>query len=364
MFRPQASVLFRIALLRSIALLGVLLINGSLGLSALAQSDLPPPPPPLRTPSSQVPEQDVDPDDVISVDTTEVLLPVTVRDNAGKLVINLTRTDFNVFEDGVKQPLSDLSLRQAPVDVVLMVDASSSVADNLDDFRHAAEGFAQHLAPDYRVSLIQFDDRILLLQDWTKSLVQLRRALRRVVPGMFTRFHDAMLLAARDQLPRKDARYAIIVLTDGIDSGRGSTFEKAMRSALQAQVTVYVISNTEIERIKKQTELSDLLYNSSSVVKFNELRITDLRMGLEALTASEKNLDQISRATGGRLYRPTSFGDLERTYAEVADELRHQYALYYSPLSNKRDGQFRRVKVETNDPSQSVSARIGYYAPK
>ena len=67
--------------------------------------------------------------------------------------------------------------------------------------------------------------RVVLLQDWTKSLVQLRRALKRIVPGMFTRFHDAMLLASRDQAPRGNARHAIIVLTDGIDSGRGSSFD-------------------------------------------------------------------------------------------------------------------------------------------
>jgi Ca-activated chloride channel homolog len=360
---PGAHVLPRFSVLRIAALLAVLITTGNYGRSAFAQINLPPPPPP-PTPSPQAEEQVIDPSDVISVNTTEVLLPVTVRDSSGKLVTNLTRTDFSVFEDGVKQPLSDLSLRQVPVDVVMMVDASSSVAENLDDFRRAAEGFAAHLAADDRLSLIQFDDRILLLQDWTKSLVQLRRALRRVVPGMFTRFHDAMMLAARDQQPRKNARYAIIVLTDGIDSGRGSTFAKALRSALQAQVTVYVISNTEIERAKKQSELSDLLANSSSAVRFNELRITDLKMGLEALSASEKNLDQITKSTGGRLYRPTSFHDLEKTYVEVADELRHQYALYYSPLNKKRDGQFRQVKVETNDGSQSVSARIGYYAPK
>src|SRR5882724_9917796 len=122
---------------------------------------------PAPTPSPKQDEQEIDPEDVISVNTTEVLLPVTVRDSAGLLVGNLTRKDFRIFEDGVEQPLSDLSLRQVPVDVVLMVDASSSVADNLDDFSRAAEGFAKHLAADDRISLIQFDDRILLLQDWT-----------------------------------------------------------------------------------------------------------------------------------------------------------------------------------------------------
>ena len=116
--------------------------------------------------------------------TTEVMLPVTVRDSNGRLVPDLTRNDFRVFEDESEQPLNDLALRQVPVDVILMVDASSSVASNLDDFRRAAEGFATRLAADDRISLIKFDDRVELLQDWTKSRFQLRRALMRVEPGI------------------------------------------------------------------------------------------------------------------------------------------------------------------------------------
>ena len=335
-----------------------LLLSG-LAFSIQAQSRAPTPSP-APTPDLQ----EVDPEDVISVNTAEVSLPVTVRDSAGFLVNDLTRKDFRVFEDGVDQPLSDFSLRKVPVDVALIVDASSSVADNLDDFRLAAEGFASHLATDDRVSLIQFDDRVVMLQDWTSSLVQLRRALRRIVPGMFTRFHDAMLLATRDQAPRPNSRHAIIVLTDGIDSGRGSTFEVALRAALQGQTTVYVVSNTEIERARKQGELSTLLSGPESAVRFNQLRIDDLRLGLAALKESERNLEQLTAATGGRLYKPASFNDLGRTYAEVADELRHQYTLYYSPLNTKRDGQFRRVRVETTIPTHQVAARIGYYAPK
>jgi Ca-activated chloride channel family protein len=339
------------------ARLSLLLI--ALALSIQAQSRLPTP-----TPTPPPDQQEVDPEDVISVNTAEVSLPVTVRDSAGFLVNDLTRKDFRVFEDGVNQPLSAFSLRKVPVDVALIVDASSSVADNLDDFRVAAEGFASHLATDDRVSLIQFDDRVVMLQDWTGSLVQLRRALRRIVPGMFTRFHDAMLLASRDQAPRPNARHAIIVLTDGIDSGRGSTFDAALRAALQGQTTVYVVSNTEIERARKQEELSTLLSGPESAVRFNQLRIDDLRLGLTALRESERNLEQLAAATGGRLYKPASFNDLERTYAEVADELRHQYTLYYSPLNTRRDGQFRRVRVETTIPTHQVAARIGYYAPK
>lgn len=364
---------FRRSLSLSIALLLNLSISLCLAASmrgisiALAQKlkDAPPPPRLKQKPQEPQPSsQQLDPGDVVSVDTAEVLLPVTVRNAAGQLVTDLTRKDFRVFEDGVEQPLSELSLRQVPVDVVLMVDASSSVSNNFEDFRRAAAGFAGYLSTDDRLSLIQFDDRVVLLQDWTKSRVQFSRSLRRVTPGMFTRFNDALVLAAREQFARSNARRAIIVLTDGIDSGRGTTFDSALRSSLEALATIYVISNTAIERARKQDQLNALINVSDSVARFNQIRIDDLRLGLDALDVSERNLSVLTDSTGGKLYKPRSFDDLERTYAEVANELRHQYALYYAPINKRRDGRFRKVQVETADRDYRVSARVGYYVPK
>src|SRR5215510_5388754 len=220
--------------------------------SALESMGAPPPVPTLK----KQPEQEVSPGDIVSVDTTEVMFPVTVRDGDGRPINDLTRNDFRVYEDNRLQPLSDLALRQVPVDVVLMVDASSSVANNLDDFRRAAAGFAQRLAEDDRISLIKFDDRVELLQDWTKSRFQLKRALNRIEPGMFTRFNDALMLTSREQFgPVTKSRRAAIILSDGIDSGRGATtLEAALQALIQAQVTVYVVSNTEIARTSKRAE--------------------------------------------------------------------------------------------------------------
>lgn len=321
-------------------------------------------PPPV--PTFKQKEQEVTPGDVISVNTTEVMIPVTVRDSSGRLVNALTRDDFRVFENDSQQPLSDLALRQVPVDVVLMVDASSSVATNLDDFRRAAEGFAGRLASDDRISLIKFDDRVELLQDWTHSRFQLQRALRRIEPGMFTRFNDALMLAARDQFGTTKSRRAVIVLSDGIDSGRGTaTLEAALQELLKAQVSVYVVSNTEISRAAKRSELDGLMGNpSDSAVRFNQIRIGDLREGLRVLDLSEQMLAQLTAATGGRLYKPQTFAGLEATYAEVAEELRHQYALYYTPLNKERDGGFRRVRVEMTNPAYKGHTRVGYFAPK
>src|SRR5262249_46373938 len=91
-----------------------------------------PPPMPRRTPAPKA-SQEINRSDVITVETTEIMVPVTVRDSNGRFVTGMSRGDFRVFEDGREQPLSDFALRRVPVDVVLMVDASSSVASNIDD---------------------------------------------------------------------------------------------------------------------------------------------------------------------------------------------------------------------------------------
>jgi VWFA-related protein len=358
-FRRHASGLClpRAVLLCAFFLFVVAASGGKLASSVFAQE--------AKTGKGSPSSQEIEDDEVIKVSTTEVLLPVTVRDAAGRLVTTLERKDFQVWEDGREQPLSDLRLRRVPVDVLLMVDASSSVASRLEDFRRAVEEFVALLAPDDRVSLLKFDDRVELLQDWTASRVQLRRSLRRVTPGMFTRFHDALYLAAREQFKDARRRHAVVVLTDGIDSGRGhASLEMALAALLEAGASVYAISNTEIERARKRAELDTLQSEPLSTQRFNQLRIGDLRESLRVLGASERNLANLTEATGGRLFKPQSFAALDSVYAEVAEELRHQYALYYMPLDKTRDGKFRRVQVKTSDPALRLTARIGYFAPR
>ena len=145
-------------------------------------------------------------------------------------------------------------------DGLLMLDSSSPVANDCEECSRAAEVLAAPLAFEDRVSLLKFDDRVELLQDWTASRVQLRRALRRLQPGMFTRFNDALYLAAREQFKDPTRRRAAVVLSDGIDSGRGqSSAAQALRALLEASVGVYCISNTGIERARKSAELDALL---------------------------------------------------------------------------------------------------------
>src|ERR1044071_4985393 len=166
---------------------------------------------------------------------------------------------------------------------------------------------------------------------------------------MFTRFNDALLLASKEQFGQvTKSRRAVIVLSDGIDNGQGTTtLETALQALIRAQVVVYIVANTEISKAAKQAELDTLLGGTESSIRFNQVTIDRLRLGIKVLDQSEENLAQLAQATGGRVYKPLTFDALESTYAEVADELRHQYALYFMPLNKALNGSFRRGGVET-----------------
>lgn len=314
--------------------------------SLLAQS-----PPPTK-PSQQ--------DEVLKIDTREVLLPVTVRDRSGLFVPNLKASDFSIYEDDALQPISSFSLKHLPVHVVLLIDTSSSVTRELEDFKHAAMNFAARLDPNDQLSLIKFDDKVELVMDWTTNRNALKRAMNRLTTGMFTNFHDALWLAAKDQLDRITGRKAIIVLTDGIDSGRGrKTQQQALRALLEAETPIYAVSKTEIQRNSEQRELESY---GTSVSPTNRIRVDGLKMSLAALNDSEQWLLKLTEETGGRLFLPKSFDELSDVYQQVADELRSQYVIFYTPTNSNRDSHYRTVRVKANCKDCRATSRLGYYA--
>ncbi len=314
---------------------------------------------PAQTPRQQT-SQSSESEEVLKIDTREVLLPVTVRDRSGQFVPNLKATDFAIYEENSLQPITSFSLKQLPVHVVLLIDTSSSVTRELEDFKQAATNFAARLAPNDQLSLIKFDDKVELVLDWTTSRNALRRALNRLTTGMFTNFNDALWLAARDQLNRVTGRKAIIVLTDGIDSGRGhKTQEQALRALLEAETPVYAVSKTEIQRGTEQRELESY---GNPISPPNRIRADGLKLSLAALEQSEQWLIKLTEETGGRLFLPKSFDELSAVYQQVADELRSQYVIFYTPQNAHRDGRYRTVRVKANCKDCRATSRLGYYA--
>jgi VWFA-related protein len=303
---------------------------------------------------------DSDPASTISIETTEVLLPVTVRDKTGQFVTDLKAEDFTVLEDGVPQPISSFALKRLPVHLVMLIDTSSSVANELESFRTTAYNFIAQLDPDDQVSLIAFNDKVELIQDWTANRGLLKRALNRLQSGMFTRFNEALWLAANEQLDKLKGRKAIIVLTDGIDSGFGRiTGERAFRALVEAEVATYVVSQTRIDANKEQADLEFYQKNSNS--SLNKIRLDGIKLHLKALADSEQNLTHIAEETGGRIFLPERFEDLGAAYQQVAEELRSQYVIFYTPSRADRDGKYRAIRVKVKRPEVHAATRFGYY---
>lgn len=308
----------------------------------------------------QTPPPKSDDGSTITLDTTEVLLPVTVRDAAGQFAADLKAEDFTIFEDGIQQPISSFTLKRMPVHVVLLIDTSSSVTRELEDFKAAALRFISQLDPEDQISLIRFDDVVELVQDWTSNRQTLKRAMNRLQTGLFTRFNDALYLAAKEQLGKVKGRKAVIVLTDGIDSGRGSvTPDRAFRSLVEEEVPVYAVSKTRIQGRADRDRLEFYLNSSSSAV--NQRQIDGLKLSLEQLNESENYLKRIAEETGGRIFLPESFDDLSDAYQQVADELRSQYLIFYTPTNPNHDGGYRAVRVRVKKPGFRAATRFGYY---
>ncbi|MBI1765749.1 MAG: VWA domain-containing protein [Acidobacteria bacterium] len=302
-----------------------------------------------------------DPGSTISIDTLEVLLPVTVRDRtSGQFVTDLKADDFLVYEDGQPQPISSFALKRLPVHVVLLVDTSSSAAHELESFRTVAYNFISQLDPADQISLISFHDKVELIQDWTANRLLLKRALNRLQSGMFTRFNEALWLAANEQLDKIKGRKAIIVLTDGIDSGFGRiTNERAFRALQEAEVATYVVSKTRLDANKEREDLE--FYQREGNNSLNKIRLDGIKLHLKTLSESEQNLTHIAEETGGRIFLPEQFDDLGAAYQQVAEELRSQYVIFYSPTRAERDGKYRAIRVKVKRPNCQTATRFGYY---
>jgi VWFA-related protein len=300
-------------------------------------------------------------DDVVRVRTDEVLLPVSVRDWSGLSINGLNRDDFIVYDEGVRQQISSFNRQRVAANIVLLLDASGSVFQQMRFIREAGKGFIEGLLPSDKVCLMQFADKVELLQDWTAATDQtaLEKALDwRYHPGESTTFYDGLYLAADEQLRKVEGRRIIILLTDGIDTAerRRAGYADALNAIRRADASVYVVSLTGMlrELIQRRTGggLKQTLlrgYDPKQVGRF-----------LSLINNSEKQLAQLATQTGGRLFLPLKDEDLAIAYRAIAEELRAQYIITYKPTPPVGAGQWRRVRVLVLPGGYEVGAREGY----
>jgi Ca-activated chloride channel family protein len=270
--------------------------------------------------------------------TNEVNVVFIVTDKRGHRVTDLKKNDFTIADDN-KPPAEIRSFSaetNLPLQVGLLIDASNSVRDRFKFEQESAIEFLNqtiHPSKD-RAFVVGFDVTPEVTQDFTDNTESLAHGVHELRPGGGTALYDALYFACRDKLlkaPKSTpVRRAIILLSDGDDNQSHVTREEAIEMAQRAEAIVYTIS-TNVSGTKG---------------------------------AGDKVLERIADATGGRAFFPFQIRDVSNDFAEIADELRSQYAVSYKPADFKTDGHYRTIEIVANDRKNfRVRARRGYYAP-
>jgi Ca-activated chloride channel family protein len=268
-----------------------------------------------------------------------VSLNVSVTDGTRNYVRDLDRDDFIVFEDGVKQDLTFFTKAQLPIALSLLIDTSASMEDKLPVAQEAAVGFAKRMRPDDIAQVIDFDNRVTILQQFTSDRSLLETAIRQTVPNGSTSLHNAIYISLKElkkvraRSTEEVRRQAIVVLSDGEDTSSLVPFEEVLELAKRSEVVIYTIA------------------------------IRGRDFGQRGFNEAEFVLRQFAQETGGRSFFPATAQELPNIYSQIADELAAQYAMAYSSRNPKRDGQWRRIVVRTTKPDTVARTKQGYYGP-
>jgi len=268
-----------------------------------------------------------------------VSLNVTVAEGQ-HFVTNLEQADFNVYEDGVQQNITFFNKTNLPIALAVLLDTSASMDTKLPTAQEAAVGFAKRLRTQDLAEVIDFDNRVNVLQPFTNSAQELEQAIRRTSAGGSTSLYNAVYIALKDlkKAVAKNAedirRQAIIVLSDGEDTSSLLPFEEVLDLAKRSETAIYTIG------LRDQESGGTKLFKEAEFV-----------------------LRQFSQETGGRSFFPNQLSDLANIYGQISEELSSQYTVGYSSKNPKRDGAWRRVVVRVNRPNVIARTKLGYFGP-
>ena len=326
----------------------------------------------------------VDENGTMKMDTTLVTIPASVTDRDGRFVPFLTKRDFQIFEDGVQQEIEHLESVSSPFHLVLLLDTSASTLFRHEDIQQAAAEFAEQLRRDDKVMVASFDEDIEVWCDFTNSREEIRRAIYRTRRGGNTKLYDAVDVMVKDALDKVQGRKAIIVFSDGVDTtSRYSTYNRSLAMIEESGALGYSIYyNTEADNPSGpvingrnpggQPPIMTPPWPGRRRWPWNPF-ITFQRPGQwpgrvprggsrDDYARGQKYMQELADRSGGRSYTADSLSNLSYAFKQIAEELRHQYAIGYYPTNPKRDGSFRQIKVRVNETGLIVRARDGYRA--
>lgn len=332
--------------------------------------------PPNREPAPVVnvpsgPEE-VDPGDVIRVNTLLVTLPVSVMDRDGRYVPNLRKEDFRIMEDGIEHDVAFFSSVDKPFSVVLMLDTSRSTRFRLEEIHEAAITFIIQLRPNDRVMVVSFDNDIKVLADFTTDRHKLTRAIRDAHTGDGTRLYDAVDLVINQRLPQVSGRKAVVLFTDGVDTtSKRATYQSNVLDSEELDALIYPVQYDTFFDVGGNVPTwpryptDDILGQILGGI-LGGGRVGRGGRGGPAGTSrrdydiANRYLEELSARTGARKYLADSTQNLDSAFSNIAEELRRQYSIGYYPKRAPYAGERRQIRVRVNQPNLAVRARSSY----
>lgn len=293
----------------------------------------------------------------IKVDVNLVSVLCTVRNKSGGLVGNLEKGEFKIYEDGKEQEIKNFTREtDLPLTIGLLVDTSKSQERLIDiEQRAASQFFSKVLRQKDEAFLMQFGAEAELLQDSTNSAKLLQKALEGLrlsvplgglhpgpVPTMQnqagTILYDAVYLAANEKLRGEVGRKAVVIITDGVDTGSKVSRDKSIEAAQKADSIIYSIYYVD---------------RGAYGGGFGTINLGG---------GGEGELRRLSSETGGQVFKVEKNHTLDDIFREIQDEMRSQYAITYQPPNPKRDGSYHKIDIKVAGKDYKVQARKGYYA--
>jgi Ca-activated chloride channel homolog len=276
----------------------------------------------------------------IRVDTTVVLINVTVTDPLNRFVTGLEKENFRLLEDKVEQKVIHFASEDAPLSIGLVFDTSGSMGNKLNKSRQAVGEFFKTANPEDEFFLVQFNDRPELIQDFTTNLEDIQNRLTFTQAKGRTALLDAVYMALHKMKKAHNPRKALLIISDGGDNSSRYTESEIKNLVREADVQIYAIGIFEPTSSRGRT-------------------------------AEEMNgpglLSELAEQTGGRHFAVENLNELPDVAAKIGIELRNQYILGYTPTNRERDGKYRKVQVKLVQPKGLPPLRAlfrqGYYAP-
>jgi Ca-activated chloride channel homolog len=275
---------------------------------------------------------------VTVIETEVIRVPVVVNDRRGRFIPGLKQQDFEVLEDNVPQELTSFAIEESGIAAELLIDVSASMNYRLEEAKRAALQFVQQMTPKDVAKIVQFDERVTALSEFTSDKTVLTAAVNKAYGLGATALYNAISsalddLAARRKADETEQRHrAIILLTDGDDTTSAINEDEVLSKAGRVDAIVYALSLNRV----------------------NGVAVTD---GPSAVF-----LTSLARQSGGQLHFP-EMSNLGRFYRDLSDELRHQYVLGYVPAGSKPGARWHAITVRIkNKKDYRLRHRTGYFA--